>query len=131
MKLYRGIKTREYREKISRQYENNWRKILKERAKGNFRYPLELDNTIKDLFKFQPLERQNFTDNKEIAEKYAKEEKGLLIEISVPIKEITKHFTLEFQNYAKRRKVFEIVYVVNGSDLAKNRKKWNLKVRKY
>jgi hypothetical protein len=131
MKLYRGIKTMEFTEgskAIQEAVQSGWSKILKLRSAGNLKYPKQLDSLISELFKLQPLTRQYFTDNKKIAAAYAKKEHGVLIEIDLSIKDILAHFTIEFQNYSKRKSQFEIVYMIKGSDLSKNARKWKLKI---
>jgi hypothetical protein len=131
MKLYRGIKAKEFKEgskAIQEAVRSGWNKILKLRTAGNLKYPQHLDNLISELFKLQPLTRQYFTDNKKIAAAYAKKERGVLLEINLPVKAVLDYFTIEFQNYNKRKSSFEIVYMIKGSDLSKNAKKWKLKV---
>lgn len=133
MKLYRGIKSNEYKEitkDILEEFNQGWEKILKIRGSGNFKYPNELNEVILNLFKHQYLVRQYFTDDKKIAESYAKKENGLMLKIDVPIKNILKFFILEFQNYPNRKKSFEVTYIVKGRDLIANSKKWNLKIQK-
>lgn len=51
------------------------------------------------------------------------------VQIDVPITHVLKHFRLEFQNFAHRKKVFEIVYVVDSQMLAKNQRLWKLKTK--
>jgi len=50
--------------------------------------------------------------------------------VVVPIHEVVKHFRIEFQNYGKRKKRFELVYVVDGSLLKRKSSQWKLKVKK-
>jgi len=133
MKLYRGIKSSEYKgfdSVIEKDFKSNLRKILERRKLDFVSYPEELDEVILKLKEVMRLVYQNFTDNKQIAFNYAKNEKGLLIEIDLSVEEVLKYFSIEFQNFSKRRKSFEIVYTVKGSDLEKNIKKWNLVIRK-
>lgn len=129
MKLYRGLKT-DYLPFNSGELTSKWKKVLAVREKSK-KYPEKLNSTILELKKLERGQRQFFTDNKEIATRYAKQEKGTLLTIDVPINEIIKNFHIEFQNYAKRRKRFELVYAVEGSTLDKNSKKWKLKVTKF
>ncbi len=133
MKLYRGLKSSEYKEfnsKILTNLSRAWNKIIKIREKSH-KYPGKLNSIINNLFNHERLIFQNFTDNKKIAESYTRREKGILLEINVPIKDIIKYFKIEFQNYTKRRKLFELIYVVKGIDLSKNSKKWKLKIKKF
>jgi len=132
MKLYRGIKGSEYSEIsiIDENYFADWEKVLKYRKDGIFEYPEELNGEIIELHKLERLHFQHFTDNKVIAERYANENNGILITIDVSTKDILKCFTLEVQNYSKRREKFEIVYVIKGIDLAKNKEKWKLVIRR-
>ncbi len=130
MKLYRGLKSSEFKvfdTKLASHSVSIWEKILKERIKGNFHFPEALSKDIVELEKINRLRRQNFTDNKSIALAYAKENRGLLLEIDVNIGDVLKYFHLEFQNFGKRKKNFELVYVVDAASLFRNAKKWKLK----
>jgi hypothetical protein len=104
--------------------------LLVSRASGNKKYPNFLDEQIQGFEKILRTERQHFTDDKDIALSYAKKTKGVLIEVVVPVNEVVRHFRIEFQNYAKRKKKFELVYVVDGSLLKRKSRQWNLKVRR-
>ncbi len=132
MKLYRGIKEDFIflDEKAQEQNKQIWKKILELRSKGDFSYPQETNSEILTLRKQERLALQNFTDNKKIAERYARQEKGFIVEIDVPKKEILSLFRIEFQNFSKRKEKFELVYVVSGENLHKFAKKWKLKIRK-
>jgi hypothetical protein len=133
LKLYRGLSSSEFNiatEEVFKQNKNSWASILENRLKGDFKYPQNLDRSITTLHKNLRLEYQYFTDSKEIAEGYAKKVGGLLVEIAVPLKDVLEHFDIEFQNFSRRKKNFEIVYCVKGSILAKQGKKWRLKVGK-
>ena len=103
--------------------------LLALRASGKREYPDLFDQQIQAFEKVLRTERQNFTDDREIALSYAKKNKGILIEVVVPIHEVVKHFRIEFQNYEKRKKKFELVYVVDGALLKKKSSFWKLKVR--
>ena len=131
MRLYRGIKTKNFTD-ISlidkNRAEEDWKEVLNLRKHGKVNYPEDLDLTIKNLHKLQRLNFQNFTDIKEIAEKYAKTNNGLLVELNVSIEDIIKYFHLEIQNYQKRREKFEIVYTISGKALSENKDKWEFKL---
>ena len=129
MKLYRGLKTKEYIDRgvdIERQFKAGWVKILEYREAGDLSYPEDLNDTIVQLFKLQPLTRQYFTDNKLAAASYAKKEKGILLELTLPINDILRYFIIEFQNYSKRKESFEISYIVRGIGVSRNFKKGKL-----
>ncbi len=133
MKLYRGITSKEYlehTEEIENRFKDGWRKILEYRNRGDLSYPEELNEIVIELYKTQPITRQYFTDNKEIAEQYIKTEGGLMIEIDVPINEILNHFVIEFQNYSKRRDRFEVTYLVHGKTLLENKDSWKMQISK-
>lgn len=133
MKLYRGISSEDYNEfdkKHQSTYFNNWEIILAIRESGDMDYPERLNSVIIELYKKEYLNRQYFTDRREIAARYAKETNGVLLNINISVSDILRYFILEFQNYSKRRKVFEIVYIVKGQDLFANAKEWHLKVEK-
>jgi hypothetical protein len=134
MKLYRGIKTNEFHlidsQKI-KSFNASWTKILNFRATGNLNYQQDLNDEIIKLFRLQRLQTQHFSDNKKIANSYAKSNKGLLITIDLPTREILQKFSIEFQNFGKRKKQFKIVYAVNALTLRKNAKKWKLKTTKF
>jgi ABC-type multidrug transport system ATPase subunit len=49
--------------------------------------------------------------------------KGKIREEGTP-EDLVKKFRLEFQNFGKRKRLFEIVYVISSDELSKNRKKW-------
>jgi hypothetical protein len=130
MKLYRGIKAKEFSHftpESSQQLNDTWQAILKERARGNLAYPDALNDEILAASKLVRLQRQHFTDNKEIAASYADDNDGLLVEIDVPVSEIISHFTIEFQKFAQRRKNFEVVYVIDAAKLSSLSKKWKMK----
>lgn len=133
LKLYRGLSTQEFNlatDDLLAQNRNVWSAILVLRAKGDFEYPHELDNSIRSLHNNLRLERQYFTDSKKIAEGYARKVDGLLLEVSVPLKDLLKYFDIEFQNFGRRKKQFEIVYRVKGASLAKFGQRWKLKTKK-
>lgn len=96
---------------------------------GDFTYPDPLNDDILAASKLTRLQRQHFTDNREIAASYAKANDGLLVEIDVPISEILSHFTIEFQKFAQRKRSFEVVYVIDAAKLSSLSKKWKLKAR--
>lgn len=130
LKLYRGLSSSEFNiatDKVLKKNKKTWSLILKERAKGNFDYPENLNKNIVNLHTDLRLEYQYFTDSKTIATAYASKVSGTLIEISVSIKDLLQHFDIEFQNFGRRKKRFEIVYCVKGSLLAKYSKRWKLK----
>lgn len=130
LKLYRGISAVEFNFASDEAFKKNkkvWASILEHRVKGDFNYPHELDKDINTLHKSLRLEYQYFTDNKTIAEGYAKKVGGLLVELSVPLKDVVELFDIEFQNFGRRKKQFEIVYCIKGSILAKYGKRWRLK----
>lgn len=130
MKLYRGLKTSQfkpYTKDIESQVRSTWASLLMRRAQNDRNYPKDLDAEILVLEKLLRLQRQHFTDNKEIALSYAKSNGGMLLEIDVPLADLIDHFRLEFQNFGKRKTSFEIVYVVEASRLYKNRRKWKLR----
>lgn len=131
MKLYRGIQSKEYIEhsiELDEQFKTAWRKILTQREIGNFTYPEELNNLIIKLYKNQPLTRQYFTDNVEVAERYLKVG-GLVIELDVPIEDILDNFIIEFQNYSKRKEKFEVTYLTHSKVILENKLKWKMKVQ--
>ena len=131
MKLYRGIKTTEFlsnspAERLA--IKKLWLQLLQRREKRNFIYPESSNKDLINALHFSRLERQYFTDRKEIAQAYAKSNQGILVEIELPVEEIQKHFRVEFQNFAQRRKSFELVYVVDSPVLEKYSKKWGLRI---
>lgn len=131
IKLYRGLSALEFKGVTSESMAANrrdWNSILKLRARGDHMYPRALDSAIQRLHREGRWERQYFTDSKEIAKSYARKMGGTLLEVSVPVKDILKHFDLEFQNFGRRKKKFEVVYLVKGAILAKRRKAWRLRV---
>jgi len=131
LKLYHGLSSDGFNLATDEVFEQNkkaWASIIDRRAKNDFKYPQELDRSITSLHKNLCLEYQYFTDSKPIAEGYARKVGGLLVELSVPLKDILEYFDIEFQNFSRRKKQFEIVYCVKGSTLAKNGKKWRIKV---
>ena len=130
MKLYRGFKGRDvqlYSPAVQRKVWDSWSKLLQKRARGDFSYPSELDAEILSLEKLGRLGYQHFSDDERMANAYAKQENGVVIEIDVPLSDVKKYFTLEFQNFSKRKKKFEVVYLVKGSDLYRHAKTWMLK----
>ncbi len=130
MKLYRGLKSSEYKKfdpQIEEEIKNSWRKILELRAKGEYSYPEVLNEMILKSKKISNLKDQHFTDNQEIAYQYAKKEGGMVIEIQVGVDDILNYFMIEFQNFTKRRELFELVYVVSSKDLLENSSRWNLR----
>ncbi len=132
MKLYRGIKSREFSHfstEVASNLQSTWSEILKKRSRGDFSYPNDFNKKILAAAKLVRLQRQHFTDNKDIAARYAKTNNGVLVEVDVPTKEIIDHFTIEFQNFNQRKRAFEIVYVVDSSKLLANSRKWKLKTR--
>ncbi|MEK7356978.1 MAG: hypothetical protein AAB250_11045 [Bdellovibrionota bacterium] len=131
MKLYRGLKTEDFRfvsPKQTKDSQRDWAQLLEKRSKGDFTFPKPHSSLVNKLHREGRYLRQHFTDDREIAERYAKSNKGTLLELDVPLKEIAKRFHLEFQNFAHRSKKFEIVYVIESSALSKNAKKWKLKL---
>ena len=131
MKLYRGLKSSEFKhfsEDIASDLRKTWDAILIRRSKGDLSFPKFLNEEISRAEKLLRLQRQHFTDRREVALGYAKANKGALISIDVSQKEILDYFRLEFQNFSKRKTSFEIVYVVDSILLYKNRRKWKLKV---
>lgn len=132
MKLYRGIKSSEFKhftDDTATELEQTWSSILKLRSQGKLEYPKHLDPEISRAEKLIRLQRQNFTDRREIALDYAKTYGGALIEIDVPLADILKYFRIEFQNFGKRKSRFEVVYVVDAKPLKKFKRKWKLKSR--
>lgn len=131
MKLYRGLKSSEfkpYSSEIDNDLKGVWRAILSRRSKGNWSFPEHLAEDVLRAEKLLRLQRQHFTDRKDIALSYAKANKGALVEIEVSQEDILSKFRIEFQNFGRRKKSFEIVYVVDAGILHKQRKKWKLKV---
>lgn len=131
IKLYRGLKTDNFihrGEQIEESFNNGWRKLLEYRSQGDLSYPEELNDLVIEMNKLQQYTRQYFTDRLELAENYAKTEKGILISITVPIEDILNLFIIEFQNYSKRKDQFDVVYIAKGSDLFKKQKEWDLKI---
>lgn len=131
LKLYRGLSSDEFNlatDDVFKENKKVWSSILEHRLIGDFDYPNHLDRSITTLHKNLRLEFQYFTDSKAIAEGYAKKVGGLLVELVVPIQDVIKHFDIEFQNFGRRKKQFEIVYCVKGSTLAKNGKRWRMKI---
>lgn len=132
MRLYRGIKAKEFAHftpEVSNRLKSTWKSILQIRESGDFTYPDDLNDEILEASKVTRLQRQHFTDNKEIAEGYAKANHGLLVEIDVPVSDILSHFTIEFQKFAQRRKSFEVVFVIDAAMLSSRSKKWKLKAK--
>ena len=133
LKLYRGLSAEDFSlisEEVLKENKAVWKSLLENRLLGIFDYPLDLDKPIRNLQKNLRLERQYFTDSREIAEGYAKKVGGILVEISVPLKDVLKHFELEFQNFTQRKTNFEVVYCIRGKVLAEHNEKWKLKVKK-
>lgn len=133
MRLYRGLKERDvqlYSPAVQGKVWDSWSKLLQKRARGNFSYPSELDAEVRSLEKLGRLSYQHFSDDERTANAYAKQENGVVIEIDVPLSDIKKYFMLEFQNFSKRKKSFEIVYIVRGADLHRSSKKWKIKMKK-
>lgn len=131
LKLYRGLSAEEFQlasKDLAKRNKATWSAILEKRARGDFRYPAELDQAILALHRDLRLEYQYFTDTKSIAEGYARKVRGLLVELSVPVADLLAHFDVEFQNFGQRKKRFEIVYAVRGATLARLGAKWKLKV---
>lgn len=129
MKLYRGLKTKEFRfftKQQEKEAQKKWSQVVALRARGSFDYPHDLEDDIRELKRAERVAVQHFTDKKEIAARYAKDNNGALVTIDVSPEDIIKHFTVEFQNFAKRKKHFELVYSVPGSILHKKAKEWNL-----
>lgn len=133
LKLYRGIKSNEFSHfspAVSGKLRKAWARILRSRLDGDFRYPDQLNSEILSASRLVRLQRQHFTDNKEIALNYARQNAGLLVEIQVPLSDLLDKFTIEFQNFSMRKKQFEIVYVVDSSVLFKSATKWKLKSKR-
>lgn len=131
MKLYRGIRAKEFihfTPEAVHHLRSTWRKLLKNRASGDFSYPDNLNEEILIAAQLVRLQRQHFTDQKDIAFDYAKANDGLLVEIDAPISDVVEHFNIEFQKFAQRRDKFELVYAVNAEILCSNIKKWKMKV---
>lgn len=131
LKLYRGISADGFNlasDDVFKKNKKVWASILEHRVKGDFNYPHELDKDINALHKSLRLEYQYFTDNKTIAEGYAKKVGGLIVELSVPLKDVFELFDIEFQNFGRRKKQFEVVYCVKGSALVKHGRRWRLTV---
>lgn len=134
MKLYRGLKSLDYREfdsDLEKELRDGWREVLSLRESGDFIYPENLNKRILKLESISNLTHQNFTDNREIAYSYARNGGGLFLEVEVSMEDLLRYFKMEFQNFSKRRKKFELVYVVSAADLSSNRSKWNLKITKF
>lgn len=130
MKLYRGLKTSEFRhysDDISAEVRRTWASILKRRSQEDWSFPHELSTEISRLEKLLRLQRQHFTDRRDIALAYAKSNGGTLLEIEVTEKDLLNHFRIEFQNFGKRKKDFEVVYVVDASLLFQNQRRWKMK----
>ncbi len=133
LKLYRGLSSDEFHLASDDVFKANraaWAAILEKRVKGDRRYPSDLDRAITTLHRNIRLEHQYFTDDREIAEGYARKVGGLLVELEVPVKDVLEIFDIEFQNFGRRKKKFEVVYCVRGSELVRNAKRWKLKVGK-
>ena len=133
MKLFRGINADEFSHfspEVADGLLSTWAKILKRRDRGDFKYPAAINSEILEASKVIRLQRQHFTDNEIIAREYARKNSGLLVELDVPVNDVLKHFTLEFQNFGHRKKNFEVVYVVEASNLFAHAKKWKMKTRK-
>jgi hypothetical protein len=133
IKLYRGLKAKDFSHFTPEMFEtlsSTWKKILRRRAAGNFAFPEKLNRDVVACADLLRLRRQNFTDNREIARRYARENRGILVTIEVPIKDILVHFIPEFQNFAKRHKHFELVYVVDSETLQTHARAWKLKTSK-
>lgn len=129
LKLYRGVIAEDFFMLTPKQkafHNKIWKEILINRIGNKHQYPNDIDREIQTLQEISRLERQHFTDKKDIATSYAKKSKGILIEISVPLSDQLKKFRLEFQNFGKRKIQFDIVYVINSDELSKNLKKWKL-----
>jgi hypothetical protein len=110
LKLYRGLSSDEFNlatDKVFEQNKKAWASIIDRRAKGDFKYPHELDRSITTLHKNLRLEYQYFTDSKPIAEGYARKVGGLLVQLSVPLKDILQYFDIEFQSFGRRKKQFD------------------------
>lgn len=132
MKLYRGLKQSDfvsYSPSLQAQTWKEWEKLLQRRIKGDLAYPHDMNSEILALEKMQHLTYQHFSDDKETALAYAKREQGVVVEVDVPLVDIKKYFMLEFQNFSKRKKRFELVYIVRGTDLHRHSKQWGLKTR--
>lgn len=132
MKLYRGIRSDEFEILSSKAWKDSrkiWSEILRLRERGNFRYPKDKEEKIRELARIARLERQHFTDDRKIAERYAKAHEGIVVQLDVPVEDLVKYFRLEFQNFSSRRKKFEIVFVVEATVIARRAKAWKLRVR--
>lgn len=130
MKLYRGLKSGEF-ERLSREVQDslrqNWKPILHRRSRGDLSFPKDLSQNIKRLVSLVRLQDQYFTDNRSIAEGYARTNGGLLVEIKPSMDDLLEHFKVEFQNFSKRSRQFELVYRTSGLTLSKMSKRWKLK----
>lgn len=130
MKLYRGLKSTEFKifsDDMAFELRKIWNTVLSRRNKGDWSFPFKLDQEILRGEKLLRLQRQHFTDRRDIALAYAKANNGSLIEIDVPKTDILDHFRIEFQSFGKRKENFEIVYVIEADLLNRNRKKWKLR----
>jgi hypothetical protein len=133
MKLFRGINADEFSHftpEVAGRLLSTWEKILNRRDRGDFKYPAAINSEILEASKVIRLQRQHFTDNEIVAREYARKNSGLLVELDVPVSDVLKHFEIEFQNFSQRKKNFEIVYVVNATELFTHAKKWKMKTRK-
>lgn len=133
MKLYRRLKQKDiqlYSPAIQEKVWGSWSEVLQKRERGDLSYPFELDVEILSLEKLGRLSYQHFSDDERTANAYAKREKGAVIEIDVPLADLKRYSILEFQNFSKRKKSFQIVYIVKGSDLHRCSKKWKVKMKK-
>jgi hypothetical protein len=82
MKLYRGMRAKEFAHftpEIAASLRATWKEILSDRARGDYTYPDELNAEILEASQLSRLQRQYFTDDKEVALSYAKDQGGILI----------------------------------------------------
>ncbi len=134
LQLYRGISADEFKvlsAKELSQSRRNWKPLLAKRVAKDMSYPTEMDHVVQHLERIARLERQHFTDNAAIAKSYARKVDGVVVAIDVSIHDVIKHFRLEFQNFAKRKKNFEIVYIVDAKIMAKNLRRWKFKTKRF
>lgn len=130
IRLYRGLSSPEFRNLDpagQRRQKKIWSELLVLRAAGDFSYPEGMDAEIRWLEGSLRLGVQYFTDREAVARAYARREGGSLVSIEVPVPEVLRCFRKEFQNFGRRKKLFELVYAVDGMLLWKKRKAWKLK----
>ena len=130
MKLYRGLRTdvfQAFDSELQARATEFWRDILQDRQRAKD-YPEHLNQKIVRLHKDARLQKQAFSDSRQIATRYIAGHRGGLLEIDVSLAEILQHFELEIQNYAQRRQHFEIVYTVQAEVLQHFMQNWHLQI---